>query len=216
MRSLHRLLDDLEDLRAGRVAIVDAAKRLAKMDDIKSLIVVEAAQLSDGKPIQSSFSVNLSGFESLFEREIGKYSGDRRDLATNAARQEDVLAKIRTTNDAFLQARKSDPQMFRREAALQKLYSAHSKYIEITSNLVEGIGFYTALSTILNKLQNETMQWIHERRIEATSMLDQAGSTSAASLPSLTAALSLSERKAAVQAKHRMEKERKEAESRGS
>lgn len=54
-----------------------------------------------------------------------------------------------------------------RESALQNLDIAYTKYQEITTNLQEGLKFYSDLSKILSDLREAIKQWAYSRTVEA-------------------------------------------------
>lgn len=96
VRTLRRLLEELDDLKALRTTIVDSAKRIVQFDDIKPQIIREAARLNAGKDGGGS-TVEVALFEELFGTELGKYGKSREGMKENSARQEDLLDQIRVS-----------------------------------------------------------------------------------------------------------------------
>ena len=97
VRTLRRLLEELDDLKTLRTTIVESAKRIAQFDDIKPQIIREAARLNVGKDGGGS-TVEVAMFEELFGTELGKYSKSREGMKENSARQEDLLDQIRVSD----------------------------------------------------------------------------------------------------------------------
>lgn len=64
---------------------------MAQQDDIRSLIVQEAARLAHG----GSGDVQTEWFEDIFERELAKYHRLTEEMQGQQTKQERLLAKIK-------------------------------------------------------------------------------------------------------------------------
>lgn len=65
---------------------------------------------------------------------------------------------MQTANDAFIHARKTDPSLAAREAALQDLDLAFHMFREILTNLQEGLKFYSDLSKLVSEVREGCKQ----------------------------------------------------------
>lgn len=97
IRSLRALLEDLEDARNHRARLVAEAQRVAQQDDIRSLVVQEAARLAHG----GSGDVQTEWFENIFEKELAKYHRLIEEMQGQQAKQERLLANIKVCYDFF-------------------------------------------------------------------------------------------------------------------
>ncbi|KAK4045959.1 pH-response regulator protein palA/rim20 [Microbotryomycetes sp. JL201] len=173
LRQVRRLLDELSDIRLQRQVIADEAKRTAAAENIRPRLVAEAERLSakihaeDG----SGTKLELHMFEDMFMRELRKYEGFVERMQENANRQDDLLHQIKSANDGFLQARKRDPALAKREKALQDLDSAFTMFCEVLQNLQEGLNFYSDLSKLLGELGEACKQWAIARSNEAQELV---------------------------------------------
>ncbi|EST04478.1 ALIX V-shaped domain protein [Kalmanozyma brasiliensis GHG001] len=173
VRSLREALEGLDDLLDSRSACITEAKSLASNDDIRPLVLREAATLST-----SGEEVAAAQFEELFDRSLTKYSRFATDLDASATAQEALLSQITQRNTAFIDARKSDATIQRRERALQSLEAAYVKYRELSSNLVEGLEFYNGLARILSGYRDGVKEWARARQVDLHWLIHQMGRVS--------------------------------------
>lgn len=174
VRALREQLEHLDDLLDSRSACVTEAKNLAANDDIRPLVLREAAAISNA----SNGEVTAADFEEVFDRELAKYSRFKADLDDSAASQDSLLETIKERNTAFVEARKSDATIQRREKALQNLDAAYVKYRELSSNLVEGLEFYNGLAKILSTYRDNVKEWARARQVDLHWLIHQMGRTS--------------------------------------
>lgn len=174
VRALREQLEHLDDLLDSRSACVTEAKALASNDDIRPLVMREAASISNS----SGGEVTAADFEELFDKELAKYSRFKADLDASAASQASLLDVIKERNTAFVEARKSDATIQRREKALQNLDAAYVKYRELSSNLVEGLEFYNGLAKILSAYRDGVKEWARTRQVDLHWLIHQMGRTS--------------------------------------
>ena len=134
---------------SARRRTLEDARRTAQDDDIRPLVLQEAARYSSasGEKIEAAY------FEDLFQQQMQKYSFYRDTLSGNERKQNQILAKIRKTNEDFLAVRRSDPVLRDREEALQKLDLAIAKHQEIAVNISEALHFYKDFATLLDQLR---------------------------------------------------------------
>jgi programmed cell death 6-interacting protein len=120
----------------------------------------EASQLASA--VAGQFvKIEAAQFESLFEREIGKYDVFTDAIEANARKQEELLEAVRRANEEFVKARKEDPTLKRREEALQALDRSYLKYREVMVNLEEGLRFYHDFAKLLAELRDSCKDACH-------------------------------------------------------
>ncbi|KAJ9474069.1 pH-response regulator protein palA/RIM20 [Pseudozyma hubeiensis] len=173
VRALREQLENLDDLLDSRSACVTEAKSLAASDDIRPLVLREAASLSTNT--SGTSEVSAADFEELFDQQLRKYSRYTSDLSNSSAQQETLLQRIQECNTAFVNARRSDATIQRREKALQNLDSAYVKYRELSSNLVEGLEFYNGLAKILSGYRDGVKEWARARQVDLHWLVHQMG-----------------------------------------
>ncbi|SPO29573.1 related to RIM20 - protein involved in proteolytic activation of Rim101p [Ustilago trichophora] len=179
VRALRESLEHLDDLLDSRSACVTEAKAMAASDDIRPLVMREAASLSSTNTTGSiAGEVTAADFEELFDRELSKYTRFKLDLDSSASAQESLLDTIKERNTAFVEARKSDATIQRREKALQNLDAAYVKYRELSSNLVEGLEFYNGLAKILSSYRDGVKEWARARQVDLHWLIHQMGRVS--------------------------------------
>ncbi|CBQ68491.1 conserved hypothetical protein [Sporisorium reilianum SRZ2] len=160
VRALRAELERLDDVLDSRAACVAEAKALAASDDIRPLVMREAATLS------STIEVSAAHFEELFDRQLAHYARFEHDLQVSSTAQAELLERIAQRNAAFVDARRSDATLQRRERALQSLDAAYAKYRELSSNLVEGLEFYNGLARILSGYRDAVREWTRARQVD--------------------------------------------------
>ncbi|KAJ8593344.1 BRO1-domain-containing protein [Rhizopogon salebrosus TDB-379] len=160
-RTLRGSLESLDDIRRSRDDIVLRAQRRAESDDIRPKVLAAAAKLEQEKEISPAM------FEEVSDNELAKYDKFIQGLTEGRKKQEEILASIKSTNEAFIQSRKQDPAVKDREMALQYLDLAYSHYREIIRNLDEGLKFYNDMAGILTNFKEACKIWSSARSQEA-------------------------------------------------
>ena len=127
VRALRSELESLDDLLDARATCLAEARALASWDDVRPLVLAQVD------------AVDAADFEPLFEAQLRKYDKFRGEMDRSAAAQDELLERIGARNAEFIEARKVDTELKRREKALQNLDVAYAKYRELASNLVEGL-----------------------------------------------------------------------------
>ena len=176
VRALRESLEHLDDLLDSRSACATEAKALAASDDIRPLVLREAASLSSSSAPDGE--VSAAEFEELFDRELAKYTRFKADLDASASAQQTLLETIQERNAAFVEARRSDATIQRREKALQNLDAAYVKYRELSSNLIEGLEFYNGLAKILSSYRDGVKEWARARQVDLHWLIHQMGRVS--------------------------------------
>ncbi|GAA5998864.1 Rim20p [Rhodotorula paludigena] len=168
IRQLRASLDQLNDLRAARARIVDAARTGVMQADIRDKVLREAERRAAQRKEGEGEGAGLAEFEGLLEAE-----GERvmqpyeEEIRRSGARQEDLLSEIKVLNDSFVDAGQSDSATHEREQALQHFDTAASKYHEMLTNLQEGLRFYADLSKLLGELRDACKSFTYARSAEA-------------------------------------------------
>lgn len=134
-RELQLLLETLDDAQSDRARLVAEAKRVAAKDDLRPVIIQEAAKLAHG----GSGDVKPEWFEDTFEKELRKYRRLVSDMQEQQRTQERVLERIRKKNEQFLTERQEDSRIKFRERKLQEMELAYWKWREIVGNCEEGL-----------------------------------------------------------------------------
>lgn len=179
VRALRVELENLDDLLDSRTACLTEVKALAAADDIRPLVMREAATISTraGTSSSSQSTITAADFEDVFGQQMDKYTRFKQEIDQSAAQQAQLLERIEERNSAFVQARKSDPTIHRREKALQNLDIAYVKYRELSSNLVEGLEFYNSLAKILGGFRDQVKEWARARQTDLHYLVDQLNNT---------------------------------------
>ncbi|KAK4705321.1 programmed cell death 6-interacting protein, partial [Phenoliferia sp. Uapishka_3] len=191
LTDLRNALQVLDELRASRRRIVKDAKYAVEQDDIRPDILRKSAQLHG----QGEGSGGLAQFEDLFDERLGGYRRFRERMSESESRQEDALDRIKvrdfhshqcfalmwqvaysgtpaqTTNAAFLVSRRNDAVLKSREAKLQALDAAYHKFLELRTNLQEGLKFYSDVAGLLNELRDSCKEWAYSRNMESRDQL---------------------------------------------
>lgn len=164
---LRNSLNEISRLESRRRRKIDSLREKAKMDDINSSILAEAARLEREYPSQTLVPAH---FEDFFEQRLSKYDADIESVRSESEEQEKLVRSLEAANASFVAARKGDTSSREREQALQKLENAYFKYKEIVSNLEVGRKFYNDLARIVGRFRDNAKGFVYERREEASRM----------------------------------------------
>lgn len=165
VNKLRAVLNEISRLESRRRRKVEDLLLKAKSDDITTAILAEAARLERENPHRK---VEAADFEPLFETRLDdQYAVDKSILDTEAAEQQDLIARVKNANASFLASRKVDSSLAQREQALQNLENAYLKYRELISNLDVGRKFYNDLTKLLGRFRDECRHFVTTRRAEA-------------------------------------------------
>lgn len=112
--------------------------------------------------------VETVDFEPLFiSRLDSHYSADKQILSQEIEEQEELVARLKEANTAFLACRKMDSSLKERETAIQTLENGFMKYKELIANLNVGRKFYNDLARLLSRFRDEAKHFVCQRRVEA-------------------------------------------------
>ena len=109
-------------------------------------------------------------FEDLFEHRLRQYDEDKRDITSEAQKQETLSQQIHEANNSFVTAKKGDSSTREREQALQRLENAYLKFKEIQGNIKTGREFYNNLAKMVSRFRDQCKDFAYQRRIEAGHM----------------------------------------------
>jgi len=137
VRALRVELEGLDDLVDSRTTVLEEAKAMSKRHDIRPTIMREAGMIASGS--NAPLVIEAAHFEPLFESEMQPYEKFRSEVEASERAQDERLEIIRQRNEEFVEARKVDSVVKKREEALQTMDLAYSKYRELSANLVEGL-----------------------------------------------------------------------------
>jgi programmed cell death 6-interacting protein len=139
----------------------------------------EAARLEREYPMQK---IEAAQFESLFEQRLEAYEPDREMLVQEQEDQDQIAARLREANRAFLDARKGDSSTREREKALQELETGYLKYKEIVTNLETARKFYNDLANHVSRFREACKAQVKQRKIEAGQLEVEITNTAMSSL----------------------------------
>jgi programmed cell death 6-interacting protein len=164
---LRTVLNEVSRLETRRKHRMAALKEKAKADDIGPALLAEAARLEREYPMQK---VEPGQFEKLFEKRLEAYEPDREALIAEQEEQDQIVARLREANKAFLDARRGDTSTKDRQKALQALDTGYAKYKELISNLETGRKFYNDLASHVTRFRENCKTQVSERRVEASQL----------------------------------------------
>lgn len=164
---LRTCLNDASRLETRRKNKMTALKERAKADDIGPALLSEAARLEREYPMQK---IEPGQFEKLFEKRLESYENDREALIVEQEEQDQIVARLREANKAFVDARRGDTSTRERQKALQALDTGYAKYKELISNLETGRKFYNDLASHVTRFRDNCKTKVSERRVEASQL----------------------------------------------
>ncbi|KAK5089069.1 pH-response regulator protein palA/rim20 [Lithohypha guttulata] len=171
---LRGVLNDVSRLESRRKRKIETIRTKAKSDDIGPALHAEAARLEREYPMQP---VSAAQFEHLFEERLEIYEPDRESLTSEQEDQNQLTARLREANTAFIHARRGETEQVTkdREEALQKLELAYVKYKEIVQNLENGRKFYNDLAGHVTRFREGVRTAVAQRRQEASELEAEIG-----------------------------------------
>lgn len=135
-RRLRTLLEEAEGHVRDRKDIIERAQRTSMADDISPALLNKAAKLTANSPIAK---IEPAQFEDLFAEQLRQYDEYLKAVDKQEEEQHLLMKKIANANEEFLDARRFNPAVAKREKALQNLEQAYDKFQEIYTNLKEGM-----------------------------------------------------------------------------
>ena len=170
--NLRTALNGASRLESARRRKIETLREKARSDDINPALLAETARLEREFPMQK---IEAAQFETLFDSRLETYERDREALSTEQEEQDQVVARLRESNKAFVEARRGDSSTREREKALQELETGYVKYKEIVSNLETGRKFYNDLAAHVSRFRDSAADAISQRRLEAQHLEAELG-----------------------------------------
>lgn len=93
VRPLRASLEELDDRISFRAGLVSEARHISQGDDIRPEVLQEASRLAHG----GSGDVKPEWFEDIFGKGMDKYEKLRREMVDEAAKQDELLERIRVS-----------------------------------------------------------------------------------------------------------------------
>jgi len=162
---LRNCLNEVSRLETRRKNRITALREKAKSDDIGPALLSEAARLEREYPMQK---IEPGQFEKLFESRLESYEPDREVLLTEQEDQDQIVARLREANKAFIDARRGDTSTKDRQKALQTLDNGYAKYKELINNLDTARKFYNDLASHVTRFREGCKAQVSERKVEAS------------------------------------------------
>lgn len=159
VRKLRSLLDDLEEVRAARGAIVRDAKAAVEADNVRPAVLKELEKLEHGG-LASVGDVRVSQFDGLMEVEMRKYQIYDDMVEASELQQAALLARVEVRlqpqrmlvvsscapgqdiHASLIATRADDPLLEARGRFLQRLEVAARDFGELLIDLHEGLNFH--------------------------------------------------------------------------
>ncbi|CAO3682458.1 unnamed protein product [Umbelopsis vinacea] len=173
-RRLRTLLEEAEGHVRDRKDIIERAQRTSMADDISPALLNKAAKLTANSPIAK---IEPAQFEDLFAEQLRQYDEYLKAVDKQEEEQHLLMKKIANANEEFLDARRFNPAVAKREKALQNLEQAYDKFQEIYTNLKEGMKFYTDHGQSLGIFRKKCLEFQQQRRNEALQALKATGNS---------------------------------------
>ncbi|EHY54490.1 pH-response regulator protein palA/RIM20 [Exophiala dermatitidis] len=164
---LRNCLNEVSRLETRRKNRINALREKVKADDIGPALLSEAARLEREYPMQK---IEPGQFEKLFEERLAAYEPDRQALEAEQEEQDQVVARLREANKAFVEARRDDSTVKSRQNSLQALETGYAKYKELISNLDTGRKFYNDLAGHVTRFRDNCKSQVTQRRVEASQL----------------------------------------------
>jgi len=98
VRPLRASLEELDDVISSRAHMINEARRIARVDDIRPAVLQEATRLAHG----GSGDVKTEWFEDMFGKSLEKYAHINGDMEREASKQDELLEQIRVSASSSL------------------------------------------------------------------------------------------------------------------
>ncbi|VDM96515.1 unnamed protein product [Thelazia callipaeda] len=162
----------------------EAVVKLRNLMDIVQEIKLERQQLekeftSVHCDMSSIFLKALSDNQIINEEEISAtkiaeiYGPLKTKVNETIKKQEDCLAQVELWNKKFCSEKAGSQNAVERERMLKILATSYDKFLEIKSNLDEGIKFYSDLTPLLLRLQQKVSDFCFARQTEKEDLMTQ-------------------------------------------
>lgn len=171
---LRSVLNEVSRVETKRRRKIESIRAKARSDDISHEILKEAHRLEREYPMQA---LTTSQFEHLYESRLEAYEVDREQIPVEREEQDQLVARIREANKAFIAARRGETEQLTqaREVALQELENGYFRYKEVMNNLENGRKFYHDLAGHVTRFRDEVRVAVSQRRQEAAELEAEVG-----------------------------------------
>ncbi|XP_064396654.1 programmed cell death 6-interacting protein-like isoform X2 [Halichondria panicea] len=152
------------------------------MEEVKTLKaereVIERTMRDPVGDIVSKFMVSLRDLGDVDEEAISEahlrseYGRLQQQVIESLQKQQGLEGRIMAAATAFEQET-SAYSMSARDQKLRDLAAGYDAYMELTSNLTEGTGFYNNLTPLLVKIQTKVSDFVFARRTEKEDLLKE-------------------------------------------
>ncbi|XP_078166742.1 vacuolar-sorting protein BRO1-like isoform X2 [Carex rostrata] len=147
-------LTKLETLEAQLESLEKNLKELKEKDDILPKLLGGASS------------------EELFKEEIKKYNPICEEISKHIQMGEQLLLQIQAQNIEFVTQFRLVEYKISFAQNLEQIRTAVAKFGEIKENLSEGIKFYASLQEVLNKLKQQSSDFVMTRDIQCQEMVE--------------------------------------------
>ena len=152
VNKLRQLMSQVESIKKERESLESCIKNV-EFEEIKIKFL---------KSLNLHTDVNEA---SLSTETIAQFYGDlQKSVRNTQQKQESLLEEIRKSNEEFVNARGNSGN--KRDDFLKELASAYDAYVELISNLNEGVNFYNDLTQLLVNLQVKVNDFCFARKAE--------------------------------------------------
>ncbi|RNA06775.1 programmed cell death 6-interacting -like [Brachionus plicatilis] len=161
IKDMRRLMDEVEAVRNVREVLESEMKCIDS--DALTAKLITALSILQGLDEQS-----------IIQAELDELVGPmRKRVRENIQEQEKLLSNIEKANGEFSREKVHNETSKIREQMLRNLAIASDSYIELDSNLVEGVKFYNDLTPILIKFQSKVNDFVFARKKEADDLMKE-------------------------------------------
>ena len=161
-------MEGLSTLSSQRAALEQALRERKASDDVLPKL------LSGGS------GGNSSNLDALFTAELAKYDDLVQGVEENVKKQRQFLAAMAAANCTFRATYNFDGWQRQCEAAAQEIRVTLKKYHDVSSNLSEGVRFYTSLQEAVAAVRQQIGDYCVMRKLQRDELLEQLKAAAAA------------------------------------
>lgn len=154
-----------------RAEISQEIKTIEKTDDIGPRLTKNAIEKT---PLDD---------ESLFALQFEIYDDQKKKILGMEKEQKQLLEKVVELNQKFMNSRQTNDMIRQRESALSNLEQAYRHFIDVETNLQEGIKFFAELENVLMGLKGQVLDYVRNRNLDRDHILMSIKNKSAYPLP---------------------------------
>ncbi|KAJ3414572.1 pH-response regulator protein palA/rim20 [Chytridiales sp. JEL 0842] len=157
--TLKKLLVQLQKNMDKRPGIILELRELSKSDNFDAKLTEFAAKSS---------TVN---YEELYSTELQKYDQLCNQVAAILKEQDEILKAINESNDAFVKWKAGDPNFLQREKALKDIDEGAKLFMEVSSNLTEGLKFYNEFENVVSRFASSCRDFALSRQTDQRDLI---------------------------------------------